>query len=103
MAQLDLGQESAEALTLLDALARAPAAAALVVAALDQLEDRQALRLAHSQLRDLIGEETTGLEVDLRVVAPARPPTPRRFPRLERLAMWGPAAAALEALVRTRN
>ena len=70
-----------EALTLLDAFARAPAAAALVVAALGQ-EDRKALRLAHSQLRDAVGEETVGLEVRL---GEARPPTARRWPRLRAL------------------
>jgi hypothetical protein len=53
--------EPAQGLTLLGALARAPAAAALVVAALDRLEDRRALRLAHPQLRDAVGEAATKL------------------------------------------
>ena len=54
--------EAAEALTLVDALARAPAAAALVVAALQDdranawglkdNHDLKALRLVHTQLRD---------------------------------------------------
>ena len=92
-------QEAAEAPTLLDTLARAPAAAALVVGALDQLDDCKALRLAHPQLRDAVGEATTTLEV----IAPggaaaARPPTPRRWPRLEQLIMSGPDSAALEEL-----
>ena len=51
-------------LTLLDALARAPAAAALVVGALGQ-EDRKALRLVHSQLRNAVGEATTKLTAAL--------------------------------------
>jgi hypothetical protein len=48
--------------TLLDALARAPAAAALVVTALERTEDRAALRLVHSQLG--VGEATTELGAD---------------------------------------
>ena len=89
---------AAQAPALLDALARAPAAAALVVAALDQLEDRKALRLVHTQLQDAVGEATTTLEVDFAVPDPARTPTPRRWPRLEALTMRGPDLAALEAL-----
>ena len=84
--------------TLLDALAHAPAAAALIVAVLGQL-DRRALRLTHSQLRDAVGEATTKLAVNLSVAAAARPPTPRRWPRLEELRAFGPRdLAALEAL-----
>jgi hypothetical protein len=95
---LALDSEPAAAPSLLDALARAPAAAALVVAALDRLEDRKALRLAHPQLRDAVGEATRKLNVDLRVAAAPRPPTPRLWPRLEQLTILGPNAAALEAL-----
>ena len=84
--------------TLLDALARAPAAAALVVAALEEEEDRKALRLVHPQLCDAVGEATTKLTLDPRVDAAARPPTPRRWPRLEALTIWGPDEAAIEAL-----
>ena len=104
------GAPAAEALTLLDALARAPAAAALVVAALEQA-DRKALRLAHTQLRDAVGEATTKIDADQRVAATpaehiahrqyppsARPPTPRRWPRLEALHISGFELAALEAL-----
>jgi hypothetical protein len=83
--------------TLLEALARAPAAAALVVAALGEA-DRRALRLAHSELRAAVAEATTGLEARFDAAAPARPPTPRRWPRLERLALHRPGSAALEAL-----
>ena len=71
---------------------RAPAAAALVVAALDQLEDRPALRLAHLQLRDAVGEATGKLEVPRFAAAP--PPTPRRWPRVEEPTMHNPDAAA---------
>ena len=98
---------AAEALSLLDALARAPAAAALVIAALERA-DRKALRLAHPQLRNAVGEATTKLKVLSPVPArpptvysavPARPPTPRRWPRLEELTFSrGPDAAAFEAL-----
>ena len=102
-------QEAAEAPTLLDALARAPAAAALVVAALQDdranrygfKENRnlKALRLAHTQLRDAVGEATTALKVDFEVAADARLPTPARWPRLEELTFVpGPDAADLEAL-----
>ena len=78
---------AAEAPTLLDTLARAPAAAALVVAGLDIL-DRRALQLVHSQLRDAVGEATTVLQAYYRRGAPRlSPPTPRRWPRLEALRM----------------
>jgi hypothetical protein len=92
----------AEAPTLLDALARAPAAAALVVGALGEA-DRKALRLAHLQLRDAVSEEATELCANLRSVDRlaaflARPPTARRWPRLKELTIWGPDWAALEAL-----
>ena len=88
-------QEAAEALTVLDALARAPAAAALVVAALERAEDRKALRLAHAELRDAVGEATTKLTVYVRCpfAAAARPPTPLRWPRLEALTVsWSDLA-----------
>ena len=92
-------QGGAEALTLLDTLARAPAAAVLVVAALKRAEDRKALRLAHMQLRDAVGEAATKLTVFARdSAAAARPPTPRRWPRLEELTLRRPDSAALEAL-----
>ena len=90
--------EPAEALTLLDALARAPAAAALVVAALERAEDRKALRLVHPQLRDAVGEATTKLEVRFDADAATRPPTARRWPRLEELRLDTPDLAAIEAL-----
>jgi hypothetical protein len=90
--------ETAEAPTLLDALARAPAAAALVVAALERAEDRKALRLAHPQLRDAVGEAATKLKADFQIPNAARPPTARRWPRLEELRMYGPPLAAIEAL-----
>jgi hypothetical protein len=96
MAPLTRARAAAEAPTLLDALARAPAAAALVVRALEEADDRKALRLAHPQLRDAVGKATTKLMVDCEVTA--RAPTPRRWPRLEELTIWGPDAAALEAL-----
>jgi hypothetical protein len=83
--------------TLLDALARAPAAAALAVAALDEGE-RKALRLVHSQLRDAVSEATTKLATDFEVSPDVRPPTARRWPRLEELTMRRPDLAALEAL-----
>jgi hypothetical protein len=49
--------------------------AALVVAALGPA-DRRALRLAHPQLRDAVGEASTVLDADLR--APGAPPTAGR-------------------------
>jgi hypothetical protein len=92
-------QEAAKAATLLDTLARAPAAAALVVAALARAEDRKALRLAHPQLWGAVGEAATKLstvpEVPRNV---ARPPTARRWPRLEELHVYDPDLAAIEAL-----
>jgi hypothetical protein len=91
------GGEAPEAPPLLDTLARAPGAAALVVAALG-LEDRRALRLVHTQLRDAVGETTTKLEADLRPAGAARPPTAARWPRLEDLTVVGHDLAALEAL-----
>ena len=96
---LALDPAPVEVLTPLDALARAPAAAALVVAALKRAEDRKRLRLAHPQLRDAVGEATTWLEVDFAGPgAAARPPTPARWPRLEELRVFKPDPAALEAL-----
>ena len=96
--------EETEPLTLLNALARAPAAAALVVGALKRSEDRKALRLVHSQLRGAVGEATVKLKADLKKISDnpdrqvARPPTARRWPRLEELRMDGLDAAAIEAL-----
>ena len=90
-------QEAAEAPTLLGALARAPAAAALVVAALKRA-NRKALRLVHSELRDAVDEATSWMKVDLQGAAAPRPPTARRWPRLEELRILGPDLAALEAL-----
>ena len=84
----------AEAPTLLDTLSSAPAAAALVVAALGQ-DDREALRLAHSELRDAVGEATTKLTVDLSAAAA---PTPARWPRLKELRVINFDLAALETL-----
>ena len=84
--------------TLLDALARAPAAAALVVAALGQ-KDRKALRLACTQLRDAVGEATTKLTTLEILGRPStRPPTARSWPQLEELTMRNPNLPALEAL-----
>jgi hypothetical protein len=63
-----MAQRSESVLTLLEALALAPAAAALIVGALKRAEDlglaedRKALRLAHSQLRDAVDEATNWLE-----------------------------------------
>jgi hypothetical protein len=95
-------QEAAEALTLLDTLARAPVAADLIVAALGPPEmghlDRKTVRLVHPLLRDAVGEATTRLLFHLGFGAPARPPTPRRWPRFEELHFCSPDAAALEAL-----
>jgi hypothetical protein len=91
-------QEAAEAPSLLDTLARAPAAAALAVAALERAEDRKTLRLAHPQLRDAVGEATTKLQAVIHAARAARPPTPQRWPRLAELTMLGPDAAAFEAL-----
>jgi hypothetical protein len=90
---------AAEAPTLLDTLARAPAAAELVVRALGRLEDRRSLRLAHSQLLDAVAEATTKIEVPARGPGDdPRPPAPRRWPRLEELTFVRPDSAAVEAL-----
>ena len=98
MPPLTHARAAAEALTLLDALARAPAAAALVVAALNT-QERKALRLVHTQLRDAVGEATTKLEVIAHGEGgAARPPTPAHWPRLKELRVSGPDSAALEAL-----
>jgi hypothetical protein len=76
---------------LLDALARAPVAAALVVAALDRL-DRGALRLAHTQLRDAVGEVRTISVPDLAALeALASEAWPARSP-------WRPGWSGLSAL-----
>jgi hypothetical protein len=84
--------------TLLDALARAPAAAALVVAALGQ-RDRKAPRLTHSELRDAVDETVTVLRDDTSIDGAAWPaPTPRRWPRLESLAALHPNLATLGGL-----
>ena len=98
MAPLTRARAAAEAPSLLDTLARAPAAAALVVAALERAEDRKALRLAHPQLRDAVGEATTKLGINRHAFARARPPTPCRWPRLEKLTFGWPDLAAIEAL-----
>jgi hypothetical protein len=82
--------------TLLDALAHAPAAAELVVAALKRAKDRKDLRLAHTQLRDAVGEATTKLVANQR--APWRLLTPARWPRLEELTLSDPGLALVEAL-----
>jgi hypothetical protein len=86
-------QEAAEALALLEALARAPAAAALVAAALEDQSDRGALRVGHYQLRDAVGEAATKLQA-LFEGAAARPSTPPRWPRLEELTLLCPDFAA---------
>ena len=62
---------AAEAPTLLDTLARAPAAAALVVGALEEVDDREALRLACTQMRDAVGEAETKLGIIRHSAAPA--------------------------------
>ena len=121
MPPLTRARAAAEAPTLLETLARAPAAAALVVAALGQ-KDRKALRLAHPQLRDAVSEATTKLRADFgedseesdeeseweavnseagagsAAGAAARPPTPRRWPCLEELRVLNFDLTALEAL-----
>ena len=95
MSPLPRARTAAEAPTLLDALARAPAAAALVIGALGQ-KDRGALRLVHTQLQDAVGEVVTKLSGVLYVRV--RPPTARRWPRLKELSLSRPSLAALEAL-----
>ena len=87
---------TASPLTLLDTLAHAPVAAALVVQALKRAKDRKALRLAHPQLRDAVGEATTKLLAKRSV--PWRLLTPARWPRLKELTLSRPGLAALEAL-----
>jgi hypothetical protein len=62
MPPLPRAREAAEAPRLLDTCARAPAAAALVVAQLG-VWNRRALRLTHPQLRDAVEEATTKLRV----------------------------------------
>ena len=101
-AALGGAQQAAASLTLLDALARAPAAAALIVAALERAEDRKALRLAHPQLRDAVGEATTRLDISIYGGVFPRAPTAQRWPRLRALTIsvrCKPShLAALEAL-----
>jgi hypothetical protein len=99
VAPLTRGRAAAEAPTLLDTLARAPAAAALVGTALG-LADRRALRLAHPQLRDAIGEATKVLDADLRAPGAPRPPTARRWPRLRVLRVIAPGARGARGLGR---
>ena len=91
---------AAEALTLLDALARAPAAAALVAHALERPEDRKALRLSCSQLRDAADEATTKMRLVLPDAASARLLTaaPQRWPCLRELSIFGADLAVFEAL-----
>ena len=90
--------------TLLEIVARVPAAAALILArggALS-LEDRKALRLAHSELREVVNSVATVLKTRQEEGAPAAPPpTALRWPALLRLELELPApelAAALRAL-----
>ena len=97
MAPLTRGRAAAEAPTLLDTLARAPGAAALVVAALGK-EDRGALRLAHRQLRDAVDEVTNRLWAILCTADAARPPTALRWPLLKRLAVYNADSAGIQAL-----
>jgi hypothetical protein len=69
------------------------------VRALERAEDRKALRLAHPQLRDAVGEATTKLRADFKLAAAPRPPTPACWPRLEELTLQSsPGEAALKAL-----
>ena len=91
---------AAEAPTLLDALARAPAAAALVVGALKRAPDRRALRLAHPQLRDAVNDATTKLNTVTGAsdTVALCPPTARRWPRLEELRISRADAAVTERL-----
>jgi hypothetical protein len=85
--------------TLVDALALAPAAAR-VLAALGP-EDRKNLRLAHTSLRDAVGEATTKLEARFDIAGAVRPPAPARWPRLEELTMRGSQGLDAEALRRS--
>jgi hypothetical protein len=105
---LAVDSEPTAALTLLDTLARAPTAAALVVAALQdehadeygfkENHDLKALRLVHPQLRNAVGEGMTKLEVRFAPADAARPPTARRWPRLEELTLASLELADLKAL-----
>ena len=96
---------AADAPTLLDALAHAPAAAALVVGALKRAGgdhprshgDRKALRLVCTQLRDAVDEATTWLEADFEG-GDAAPPTPARWPRVKELRIIGPTLEVIVAL-----
>ena len=97
MAPLTRARAAAEALTLLDALSRAPAAAALVVAALNTAE-RKALRLVHSQLRDAVAEATTKMGLFEFAASAGRPPTARRWPRLEELSCRGFDSKSIQVL-----
>ena len=97
--------EDSEALTLLEVLARAPAApaAAAIISASLTLEDRKALRLAHPLLRDAVDACITKLNAIYHGKWDGGPPTPRpptaqRWPRLEALRMMVPDLAAVEAL-----
>jgi hypothetical protein len=85
----------AEQATFMDVVTGAPAAAALVVAALGHdhvaQESRNALRLVHPLLRDAVDSTVTDLsagsgpsEAQL-----SRTLTARRFPAMERLALYG--------------
>jgi hypothetical protein len=95
---LALTQPPAPAPSLLEVIARAPGAAALIVEAL-RPADRKALRLEHSSLRDAVDEATKKLTVTLQIeaataadaadAADARPPTALRWPRLESLTLAG--------------
>jgi hypothetical protein len=92
MVPLTRGRAAAEAPTLLDALARAPAAAALVVGALGRA-DRQALRLAHPQLPDAVYGEKTWLPLDFLPHAfkyVGRALTARQWPRIEKVTLGRP-------------
>ena len=96
--------------TLLEVLARAPAApaAAVIIFSSLKLEDRKALRLAHPLLRDAVDASTTKLRVAYQSRMPGTSPAAhalslsyplaRRWPRLEALSMRVPNLAAVEAL-----
>ena len=105
---LALAHPPAPAPSLLDVVARAPGAAALIVVALGPKE-RKALRLAHSSLLNAVAEATKKLTVTLQIEsataaaaagAAARPPTALRWPRLESLTLAGRlwSASDLDAL-----
>jgi hypothetical protein len=89
---------AAEGPTLLETLAHAPAAVALVVCALERPEDRKVLRLSCSQLRDAADKATTKMRLVLPDAAPARLLTPQRWPCLRELSIFGADLAVLEAL-----